>query len=81
VRSPAPLKPGDLIAITAPSAGVAAPMHGRLDAFAGLNLPVICDLDIGHVPPQLSIWMGAWGRLEISGSGAHLTQTRPSASA
>lgn len=50
-------------------------------AFADLKVPVICELDIGHVPPQLSIWMGAWGRLEISGSGAHLTQTRPSASA
>jgi muramoyltetrapeptide carboxypeptidase len=28
---PAPLRPGDLIAVTAPSSGVAAPLHPRLD--------------------------------------------------
>jgi muramoyltetrapeptide carboxypeptidase len=28
---PAPLRPGDLIAVTAPSSGVPAPLHARLD--------------------------------------------------
>lgn len=31
IRFPAPLRPGDTIAITAPSSGVAAPDHARLD--------------------------------------------------
>ncbi len=31
IRYPAPLKPGDLIAITAPSSGVEPPLHRRLD--------------------------------------------------
>lgn len=31
IRYPAPLRPGDTIAVTAPSAGVAADLHGRLD--------------------------------------------------
>lgn len=31
VRFPPPLRPGDLIAITAPSSGVPAPLHARLD--------------------------------------------------
>lgn len=38
IRLPKPLRPGDLIAITAPSSGVAEPMHPRLDlAIAALR--------------------------------------------
>lgn len=39
-----------------------------LDAFADLNIPVIYDLDIGHLPPQLILINGAVATIKI-GSG------------
>ncbi len=35
IRFPPPLRPGDTIAVTAPSAGVAPPLHARLDLVIG----------------------------------------------
>ncbi len=40
------------------------------DALGPLGIPIIGDVDFGHVPPQMSIVNGAWGRLTTSGDGS-----------
>jgi len=49
---------------------------GALDAaMNGLTLPVLHQLDIGHVPPQLSLLQGAWAELYADDEACQLTQT------
>ncbi|WP_434631763.1 S66 family peptidase [Chromobacterium sp. CV08] len=38
-------------------------------ALDGLPCPVVIDADIGHVPPQWSLFNGAWAALEVFGEG------------
>ncbi|MGC0153611.1 S66 family peptidase [Chromobacterium vaccinii] len=38
-------------------------------ALDGLPCPVAIDADIGHVPPQWSLFNGAWAALEVFGEG------------
>jgi len=40
----------------------------------GLNVPVICDADIGHVPPQMQIVNGALGEVRYAGGKAAVLQ-------
>jgi len=41
-----------------------------------LNVPVIYDADIGHIPPQLQIINGAVGKVDFSDGKATIKQTR-----
>lgn len=43
-------------------------------ALAGLDVPVVLDVDCGHVPPHLALVNGALGHLTLNGRGATLTQ-------
>ncbi|MDR0647904.1 MAG: hypothetical protein LBF92_01010 [Synergistaceae bacterium] len=40
----------------------------------GLNIPVIYDADIGHIPPQMQILNGSLGQVEFAGGRAVVTQ-------
>ena len=44
-------------------------------ALDGLDVPVVLDVDCGHVAPQLSLVNGALAELEMDGARARLTQT------
>lgn len=44
-------------------------------AFAGLDVPVVYDVDCGHVPPHLAILNGALGTVRFDAESASLTQT------
>ncbi|MGW6390484.1 S66 family peptidase [Streptomyces sp. NPDC055103] len=46
-----------------------------LDALAPLNVPIIADVECGHVPPHLSIVNGARGRVVHTAERSELTQT------
>ncbi|GAA0442351.1 hypothetical protein Acor_05350 [Acrocarpospora corrugata] len=46
-----------------------------LDALGPLAVPIIADVDCGHVPPYLPIVNGAHGRLRYGGDRNELTQT------
>lgn len=46
-----------------------------VDALGGLGVPVIGDVECGHVPPQLPIVNGALGRLLVTDEEQSLTQT------
>jgi len=40
----------------------------------GLNIPVIYDMDIGHIPPQMKIVNGAIGKVEFNKGQATVYQ-------
>ena len=46
-----------------------------LDALRDLPIPVIYDMDIGHLPPQLILINGALATLQFNPGQHHLTQT------
>lgn len=46
-----------------------------LDALAVLGVPIVADVDCGHVPPQLPIVNGALGRLVFTDSEQYLDQS------
>ena len=46
-----------------------------LDALGTLGVPIVGDVECGHVPPQLPIVNGAIGRLVFSESAQYLDQT------
>ncbi|MFC9235144.1 S66 peptidase family protein [Streptomyces decoyicus] len=46
-----------------------------LDALGSLNVPIIADMECGHVPPYMPIVNGAFGRIVHSSSRSELTQT------
>ncbi|CAL9657997.1 hypothetical protein SUDANB126_06882 [Streptomyces sp. enrichment culture] len=46
-----------------------------LDALGPLNVPVIADVECGHVPPYMPIVNGARGRVVHSPGRSELTQT------
>lgn len=47
-----------------------------LDVLGDLPLPVLVDLDIGHVPPQLSLLQGGLARLHFDGAGGGWVEQR-----
>jgi muramoyltetrapeptide carboxypeptidase LdcA involved in peptidoglycan recycling len=55
------------VGVTSPSSGVAA-RHG-------LGVPIIADVECGHVAPYLPIVNGALGRLQFTTGTGSLTQT------
>ncbi len=46
-----------------------------LDALGGLGVPIVADVECGHVPPYLPIVNGALGRLRHGDSHGSLRQT------
>ncbi|MER0481993.1 S66 peptidase family protein [Streptomyces sp. Edi2] len=46
-----------------------------LDALGPLHVPIIADMECGHVPPYMPIVNGAYGRIVHSPSRSELTQT------
>ncbi|SEB28601.1 Muramoyltetrapeptide carboxypeptidase LdcA (peptidoglycan recycling) [Nocardioides exalbidus] len=46
-----------------------------LDALARLDLPIVWDLEIGHVPPHLPLVNGALARVVVDGDTREITQT------
>lgn len=46
-----------------------------LDALGTLNVPIIADIECGHVPPHMPIINGARGRIVHTGGRSELTQT------
>ncbi|MEC0247775.1 hypothetical protein ACI48J_20190 [Paenibacillus chitinolyticus] len=79
---PQPLKEGGRIAVTAPSSGAGCgPVKnfGLQDAlhhvFDGLGIPVLYDLDIGHVPPQLTLVNGAFAKVKASAGAGNVTMS------
>ncbi|MBV6714091.1 S66 family peptidase [Paenibacillus chitinolyticus] len=43
--------------------------------FDGLGIPVLYDLDIGHVPPQLTLVNGAFTKVKASGGAGNVTMS------
>ena len=48
-----------------------------LDALGGLGLPIVFDLEIGHVPPHLPLLNGARARVVVDGERREITQAWP----
>ncbi|MFC0542288.1 S66 family peptidase [Kutzneria chonburiensis] len=59
----------------APAADSLTQHEAVMDALGGLGVPIIADVECGHVPPYLPIVNGAHGRLVYGGGSASLTQT------
>ncbi len=92
LRFPEPLRRGSTIAVTSPSAGVAGAGAARVDFCVGwlrergyavadalgmLDLPVVLDLEIGHVPPHLPLLNGATARIVVDGQHQEIAQAWP----
>lgn len=62
---------------SAPDSGTLTQHEAVLDALGGLGVPVIADVECGHVPPYLPLVNGALGRVTWTpdGSGNALTQS------
>jgi muramoyltetrapeptide carboxypeptidase len=60
---------------TAPDGATLTQKEAVLDALGGLGVPIIADIECGHVPPYLPIVNGAVGRLQFGPGEASLTQT------
>ncbi|HLU75894.1 MAG TPA: hypothetical protein VKZ82_27205, partial [Nonomuraea sp.] len=46
-----------------------------LDALGGLGVPIIADVECGHVPPYLPLVNGARARVTYDGDRNEITQT------
>jgi muramoyltetrapeptide carboxypeptidase len=58
----------------APDAATLTQREAVLDALSGLNVPIIADVECGHVPPYLPLVNGARARLVCSDTENSLTQ-------
>ncbi|WP_380169320.1 S66 peptidase family protein [Jannaschia sp. R86511] len=59
----------------APAAGGFSQADALRSALADLDLPVVLDVDLGHVPPQLSLVQGALADLTVTAGTRSLAQT------
>jgi muramoyltetrapeptide carboxypeptidase LdcA involved in peptidoglycan recycling len=65
-----------LVGRAAPSASATMTQHEAvIDALGGLGVPVIADVECGHVPPYLPLVNGALARVRLGGGTAAITQT------
>ncbi len=60
---------------SAPDAPSLTQHEAALDALLPLGVPILGEVDCGHVPPQAAIVNGALGRLVFTGDRAYLEQT------
>jgi muramoyltetrapeptide carboxypeptidase len=58
----------------APDKGTLTQREAVLDALGSLNVPIIADVECGHVPPFLPLVNGARGRIRCGGDYDELTQ-------
>ncbi len=59
----------------APDADSLTQRGAVLDALGGLDIPIVFDLEIGHVPPHLPLVNGAMARVVVDGETRQITQT------
>jgi muramoyltetrapeptide carboxypeptidase len=59
----------------APDSGSLSQHEAVLDALSPLDVPIIADVDCGHVPPHMPIVNGAHGRIVHAQDRSELTQT------
>ncbi|MFF4895944.1 S66 peptidase family protein [Streptomyces sp. NPDC001068] len=59
----------------APDSSSLSQHEAVLDALGRLNVPIIADVECGHVPPHMPIVNGAHGRIVHSAGRSELTQT------
>ncbi len=59
---------------SAPDSGTLSQKEAVLDALGGLGVPIIADVECGHVPPYMPIVNGALGRLRFGAGSGELTQ-------
>ncbi|MHB9864479.1 S66 family peptidase [Streptomyces sp. YIM S03343] len=59
----------------APDSSTLTQHEAVLDALGPLNVPIIADIDCGHVPPHMPIVNGACGRIVHAQGRSELTQT------
>lgn len=59
----------------APDSPALTQAEAVLDALGSLNVPIICNVECGHVPPQLPIVNGAVGRVVFTDEEQYLEQT------
>lgn len=59
---------------SAPDAGTLSQKEAALDALGGLGVPIIADVECGHVPPYMPIVNGALGQLRFGAGSGVLTQ-------
>ena len=60
---------------SAPDAPTLTQHEAVLDALGGLGVPIVADVECGHVPPYLPLVNGALGRLVHGAAGSWLEQT------
>ncbi|MEU3658810.1 S66 peptidase family protein [Streptomyces sp. NPDC032940] len=60
---------------SAPDAPSLTQHEAVLDALGSLNVPIVADVECGHVPPYMPIVNGAHGRLVHTSTRSELTQT------
>ncbi|TWP33324.1 S66 family peptidase [Leekyejoonella antrihumi] len=60
---------------SAPASGGFTQQDAVLDAVGDLGVPVIMDMDFGHVPPYLCFVNGAVGHVVVGGDRQEITQT------
>ncbi len=60
---------------TAPDAPTLTQDEAVLDALGGLGVPILADVDFGHVPPQMAIVNGAPGHVVHDADTSYLDQT------
>ena len=60
---------------TAPDGATLTPKQAVLDALGGVAVPIMADVECGHVPPYLPIVNGALGHLQFTDGTCSLTQT------
>jgi muramoyltetrapeptide carboxypeptidase LdcA involved in peptidoglycan recycling len=60
---------------TAPDAPTLSQHEAVLDALECLGVPIVADVECGHVPPYMPIVNGALGRLRFGAGGGALEQT------
>ncbi|QAY71048.1 S66 family peptidase [Xylanimonas protaetiae] len=53
--------------------------EAALDALGGLDIPIVLDVEIGHVPPHLPLLNGATAHVTVDGDHHEITQTWPRA--
>jgi muramoyltetrapeptide carboxypeptidase len=59
---------------SAPDGGTLTQHEAVLDALGGLGIPLIADVECGHVPPFMPMVNGALGRVRYGGGRAELSQ-------
>lgn len=60
---------------SAPPTGTLTQTEAVLDALGGLGVPIVADVECGHVAPYLPLVNGARGRLVLTGDRAEILQT------